>query len=303
MQGKTTPGTNGGVPTSPTSPTITNVVTKPGETARGYHFAELVSAQLCGYLYNDSNGNGIKDPGEAGFAGLTVNLTGTNDLGPIATLTTLTDARGQYCFMNLRPGVFNVFIPTPPPGFLDGLKSHGSALIVGSAGSLTIPNIVIAPGQQQALDNNFGTLTAPSVVGLQRLGVHTQPTRLVVTFSQAMDPASAQNPGNYSLTDSNGQVIVIRSAVHNPTTRSVTLQPSTTLDVHRAYSLSVSDALANASGVTLGSSGGSFVGKVDSTILTGLTFGHSSSVPRGPSGAHRRGTHAKTVAHAFRKHG
>ena len=41
--------------------------------------------------------------------------------------------------------------------------------------------------------------TAPTVVSLQRFGFHEQPTSLVLAFSEPLDPARAQDLGNYRL--------------------------------------------------------------------------------------------------------
>ncbi len=77
--------------------------------------------------------------------------------------------------------------------------------------------------------------TPPTVVSLQRFGVHGTPAKLVLTFSQPMDPLRASNVANYFLaptsldhrffTALNLTPDPITSAVYDPATQSVTLTP------------------------------------------------------------------------------
>ena len=41
--------------------------------------------------------------------------------------------------------------------------------------------------------------TPPTVVSGQRIGVHMHPTSIIITYSEAMDPATVQNVNNYVL--------------------------------------------------------------------------------------------------------
>jgi protocatechuate 3,4-dioxygenase beta subunit len=55
-------------------------------------------------VFEDSNSNGIRDPGEPGVVGVTVNLF--NDGGQFGTTTT--DSNGNYSFTGLAPGGYDV---------------------------------------------------------------------------------------------------------------------------------------------------------------------------------------------------
>ena len=57
---------------------------------------------LCGFKFNDINGNCIKDPLEQGLPGWTINLS-----GPV-NLSTTTNNLGQYCFTSLPAGTYTV---------------------------------------------------------------------------------------------------------------------------------------------------------------------------------------------------
>ena len=61
---------------------------------------------ISGFVYLDCPDNsGLRTPSDQGLAGVTVTLTGTNDLGPISPISMKTDANGFYEFPNLRPAL------------------------------------------------------------------------------------------------------------------------------------------------------------------------------------------------------
>src|SRR2546430_6622112 len=86
------------------------------------------SAGLPGLVFCGSDNDGVADVGEAGIAGVTVTLSGTNDLGAAVNLTTTTNAAGQYTFSNLRPSsaAGYTIAQTQPAGFLDGRDTVGT---------------------------------------------------------------------------------------------------------------------------------------------------------------------------------
>ncbi|MGO9913867.1 MAG: Ig-like domain repeat protein [Isosphaeraceae bacterium] len=79
----------------------------------------------------------------------------------------------------------------------------------------------------------------PTVVHLARLGFHSQPTTLVLTFDKALDPASAQDPLNYTITNSQGHSVPIASVVYDPSTLTATIAAAGRLKIHRSYQLTV----------------------------------------------------------------
>src|SRR5262249_7911095 len=64
------------------------------------------AADPSGYVYVDRNGNGRRDVGERGIAGVLIVLTGRTTTGAVVHLETYTDAWGFYEFADLRPGVY-----------------------------------------------------------------------------------------------------------------------------------------------------------------------------------------------------
>ncbi|MFT3846739.1 MAG: SdrD B-like domain-containing protein [Lacibacter sp.] len=98
-------------------------------------------------VWNDLNGNGIQDAGEPGISGVTVTLAYPGG----ATITTTTDANGNYLFSNLAPANYSVtfttssgYIAAPANQGSDDAKdsdpANGSVSVVLSAGenNLTI---------------------------------------------------------------------------------------------------------------------------------------------------------------------
>ena len=87
-----------------------------GLSSTNNNFGELVPATLSGYVFVDQDSDAVRDAGEtSGAFGVTVALTGTDDLGNPVTASTTSAANGQYAFTNLRPGTYTV-TETVPPG-------------------------------------------------------------------------------------------------------------------------------------------------------------------------------------------
>jgi hypothetical protein len=72
-----------------------------------------------------------------------------------------------------------------------------------------------------------------------RTGIHAEPTSLVLTFNELLDPSSAQNLSNYRLVGPNRRPVPIASAVYNAINNTVTLSPASRLNVHWNYALTV----------------------------------------------------------------
>jgi virginiamycin B lyase len=109
-------------------------------------------------------------------------------------------------------------------------------------------------------------LTPPAtVVGLRRYGFHAQPTLLVVAFSEPMDPASAQDARNYTLTCPRrgrgrfGPTIPIARATLDAAGTAVTLAPARRLGLHDLYRLVIDGTsptgVRDASGLLLDGAG------------------------------------------------
>ncbi|MBK1640945.1 hypothetical protein CKO12_03440 [Chromatium okenii] len=139
---------------------ITGIALTEGQSSRNNNFGELKPASVSGFVYVDNSDDGIKDGGEPGISGVTVTLTGTDDLGAPVSLTTTTIADGSYSFDDLRPGIYTVTEAGQPAHYLDGKDTAG---VPGSgvAGNDVINNIILNAGDSST-NNNFGELPPPA---------------------------------------------------------------------------------------------------------------------------------------------
>jgi len=176
LNGRTVPGAAGGtasaVSASPSR--VTGIAVVAGQVAGNYLFGEIPPAQVSGRVWTDANHNGVIEASETGLAGVTLNLTGTDDTGAPVSATLTTAADGSYSFGNLRPGSYTVTEPTQPTGTFNGRTVAGTA--GGTASAVTsvpsqISGITLAAGQV-ATGNHFGEITGASLAGRVWLDVN-----------------------------------------------------------------------------------------------------------------------------------
>ncbi|MEQ1858296.1 MAG: SdrD B-like domain-containing protein [Chthoniobacteraceae bacterium] len=158
LDGIDTIGTPGG---TTANDVFSNIVLTEGTDGTANNFAELTAATLSGNVFNDTNNDGVRDPGETGILGVTITLTGTDDLGNPVNLTTMTLANGTYSFGTLRPGTYTVS-EAQPAGFFDGVDAVGS--LGGTLANDSVSAITVTPADS-GTDYNFGELRASSLSG------------------------------------------------------------------------------------------------------------------------------------------
>jgi SdrD B-like domain len=114
---------------------------------------------VSGYVYVDSNNNGIFENNESPIGGVTITLTGTQDPCKNLNIITTTNASGYYQFSGLPACSYSV-TQTQPTNYNNGITSVGTVngIRVGAI-SVTnkIDNIALASGQN-SINNNFGEL-------------------------------------------------------------------------------------------------------------------------------------------------
>ncbi|MGL6075694.1 MAG: SdrD B-like domain-containing protein [Fimbriiglobus sp.] len=123
-------------------------------------------AAVSGYVYVDSNINGVRDPGERPIPGTRVYLDGTDDQGNVIAVSTLTDTNGFYEFTNLRAGNYTVREQQPEGTFYDGFDTAGtiSGTVVGTAANDIIRSIRLSPGDL-GVNYNFGEIPNAATFG------------------------------------------------------------------------------------------------------------------------------------------
>jgi uncharacterized protein (DUF2141 family) len=167
LDGKDARGSNGG---EVANDRLANIELKAGTAAQEYNFGELAPASLCGYVYVDANNNGIKEQGEAPLAGVTILLTGTDDLGQTVSRSLTTDADGAYSFKNLRPGSYAIR-ELQPTAYLDGQLTLGNLGGTCIQGQFFVDLSAGARGENY----NFGELPPPPPVYVPPPPVSTTP--------------------------------------------------------------------------------------------------------------------------------
>jgi hypothetical protein len=135
-----------------------------------------------------------------------------------------------------------------------------------TATQIVDPPVIVPPPIVPSVDG-------PSVVSVQRFGVHMKPTVLVLAFDQALDATSAENVKDYRVIGPAGRVIGMKSAVYDPKALTVTLRPRERINIHHTFTLIV--AGTGQSGLT-GANGrlldGADDGKPGTDLRTPLTW-------------------------------
>ena len=170
--------------TADLSGAITDDITDPPFTIDGLEGPATASQQIVslafgnaflgsvhGIKYVDRDRSSTYDPSiDRPMAGVTITLTGDVDGDGITdTLTTVTDANGEYGFTDLFPGTYTVE-ETPPPGSTPTTATKVT-VTVGSG-----EEIVAVPGQAGITDPNDPRHEVPGARALAReLGCPGQP--------------------------------------------------------------------------------------------------------------------------------
>ncbi|MDQ7990002.1 MAG: SdrD B-like domain-containing protein [Candidatus Dactylopiibacterium sp.] len=147
-----------------------------------YYFGELVGGGIRGRVFYDRDGSGLQEAGEPGIAGVSVQLTGTGLNGNEVTLSTLTDAAGNYSFADIGPGTYTLS-EVRPATYLPGLTHAGTVSGAGSTAGVVpvagsgvqngsrgsnanrIENIVLGSPGAASSGNNFSAIRPASLAG------------------------------------------------------------------------------------------------------------------------------------------
>ncbi|MET3464246.1 SdrD B-like domain-containing protein [Variovorax atrisoli] len=140
-------GTVGGAPRGTANPGGTNdrfggLALVSEDAGIDYNFGER-GGQIAGWVYVDTNNDGVRQPAEAGIPGVTLTLTGRSASGLAVNATVVTDASGRYVFTGLLPADAAGYTirETQPVTYADGLDAVGT---VEGAATGTLGNDVIS---------------------------------------------------------------------------------------------------------------------------------------------------------------
>lgn len=128
------------LPAGYTATTPANVCVEPGQDAPNFGVA-VNNGVISGVVFRDANGNGVRDAGEAGIGGVTLELW--LDGGASAVATTTTAADGAYTFNMVGAGAYSVRVTTTG-GPLSGLgattPNPATGIVVTAGGAVTDVN-------------------------------------------------------------------------------------------------------------------------------------------------------------------
>ncbi len=114
---------------------IKSIVLPSGMQGNDYDFGELLPASISGNVYEDLDGDCVRDPGEISLEGVMIEIL---DAQGQVVATTQTDAAGNYTFDNLNPGQYTLR-ERQPAGYIQGGQTAGSA-----GGNATMTDIISA---------------------------------------------------------------------------------------------------------------------------------------------------------------
>jgi hypothetical protein len=176
--------------------------------------------------------------------------------------------------------VATLVVPSLPPGTSTITAAYsGNAVYAPSVSD--VANITVLSAE----------VNGPTVAKVQRYGYHHQATSVVISFNDALDPASAQTLSNYSLVGpakkhgKGGHPIGIGAAVYNAASNTVTLTLTQPWNVHKSWMLTVNgtapNGVKNSAGVLLDGTGNGGAGSDYVTTITMKNLaGNASSLPK-----------------------
>ena len=146
--------------------------------------------------------------------------------------------------VTLDPAVVTITTTDNKTFHVGGLTTYTTpigayVLTVNGAGIMDIAGNAVSNNQTLSFSVVTTLDSGPQVVSVQRFGFHAQPTSIVITFNQDLNPTSASNVNAYEIWapghdrqpgTADDVMVPIASATYDAATRTVTLLP-----VHQLY--------------------------------------------------------------------
>ena len=140
---------SGWIQTLPSTPGTYTVIITSGTTSTGNDFGNFQLGNITGLKYEDTNGDGIRNSGEAGLSNWRIRLT----INGVQSDSTLTDSNGNYAFTRINVGTYVVS---------EEIKNGWAQIVPSTPGTYTVP---IVSGTN-ALNNDFGNYQPGSINGM-----------------------------------------------------------------------------------------------------------------------------------------
>jgi SdrD B-like protein/carboxypeptidase family protein len=154
--------------TAPPTGEIQVTVDLAHQTVTGLLFGnQPIGGTISGTKFNDANGNGVRDAGETGMSGVTIQLK--TPAGSLVASTT-TDASGNFSFTNVAAGQY-VVSEVLPPGFVQTAPpAPGTIAVTATAGvpvtGLLFGNQAVAAGTGSISGIKYFDIDANGVVNM-----------------------------------------------------------------------------------------------------------------------------------------
>lgn len=133
------------------------------------------SMKLGNQVWNDVNNNGIKDVGESGIDGVTLQLFlgGQDPLTAAPAASVTTSGGGIYSFNNLSPGQYFIYMPSPPVAYPlssvptattdNGVNNDDNGIQTAKGLAVRSPLIGLAGGTEPVNDDDTDSNTDLSI--------------------------------------------------------------------------------------------------------------------------------------------
>jgi len=171
---------------------------------------QQVGGSISGSKFNDLNGNGVRDTGEPGVSGVTIQVR--NSAGQLAG-TTQTDAAGNFSIANLPPGTYTIS-EVVPAGSVQTTPGGSGTIAVTLAAGQTASGFLFgnraAAGSASISGTKFLDINANGVVdgidrGFQGITITLKDssgnTQTTVSAADGTFKFSGLAPGTYTLSE------------------------------------------------------------------------------------------------------
>ncbi len=167
----------------------------------------VLGSSISGTLYRDFNANDVQDAVDTGIAGITMTATGTaTHDGATITVSTTTDASGNYSFLTLPPGTYNVSYGTiSEPHLIDGKAlpgPNGSGANPTANGVDQIAGIVIT-NSFASVDQDFTRVPVPRIGSGKVAGAisYQNDGSYLIIYTLTLENLSLEPIDNVTVTD------------------------------------------------------------------------------------------------------
>ncbi|HKI01254.1 MAG TPA: SdrD B-like domain-containing protein [Thermoanaerobaculia bacterium] len=182
-----------------------------GQTRTDVDFGYRGTASVGDRVWNDADGDGVQDAGEAGINGVTVELLdGANNV--LATTTTAGD--GNYTFANLNAGNYKVRV-TPPAGVaptydLDGVGTANIASFSLTAGQTRTDVDFGYRGTASVGDRVWNDTDGDGLQGAGEAGINGVTVQLLNSGGTVIATTTTAGDGNYTFSNLNAGSYSVR---------------------------------------------------------------------------------------------